>query len=102
MMADAMKLIKDRVKNPPAIFIDIPAGITPEKMSNIYIACEYIKDGFAFDKKYKYKKMRFDSPPIWVFINQMPDLELLTLDKWVFHHIIDNELIKVSSDKFIQ
>jgi hypothetical protein len=44
---------------------------------------ECIKDGKAFDKRYKAGKKRFDRPQILIFTNTMPtETQCLSKDRW--------------------
>lgn len=62
----------------------------------MYSALESIKNGCAYDTRYRYTKARFDRPNIWVYTNQLPDVRLLTEDRWEVYRINERkELIKV-------
>lgn len=63
--------------------IDIPRSIEMRKLVDIWGAIETIKNGRAFDDRYRYKQVRFPQPNIFVFCNSMPPMEAFTADRWV-------------------
>jgi len=62
--------------------VDMPRAMKKDKLQGLYTAIETCKDGFVFDKRYKYRERIFDCPNMWVFSNRMPDLDLLSQDRW--------------------
>lgn len=87
---DAEKLIqsccnicmKKNMRNPSPIFIDLPRSFNQEKMNGIFTAIEQIKKGKLYDTRYNYTEYWIDSPQIWVFTNEYPDLDYLSKDRW--------------------
>lgn len=73
--------------------IDMPKAIKKDKLGGLYSGIESIKSGFAFDIRYQYKEKFFDCPNIWIFSNILPDLDMLSKDRWriweVDHEIWD-------------
>lgn len=69
-------------RSPSPILIDMPRGMEKSKLIGIYTAIEQIKKGKLFDTRNKYKKWWIDSPQIWVFTNEEPDLSYLSSDRW--------------------
>jgi len=61
---------------------DIPRAVPKKNMNAIFTAIESIKDGYAFDKRYKFRDVTFERPAIWVFSNMPPPLECLSADRW--------------------
>lgn len=61
---------------------DFPRAMKKDKINQIYSAIESIKDGYAFDTRYKYRELTFDCPNIWIFSNTLPDYSLLSSDRW--------------------
>lgn len=62
--------------------IDMPRGMDKTKQGEFFSAIESIKDGHAFDTRYTFKEKWFDSPNIWIFTNVIPDMQLLSADRW--------------------
>lgn len=63
--------------------IDMPRGLRKEKLAQFYTGMECIKDGKAFDKRYRAGKKRFDRPQIFVFTNTLPtETQCLSKDRW--------------------
>lgn len=75
-----------------AYFIDMPRAIKKEKLYQFWSAIETIKDGYCYDDRYEFKDEYFDCPNIFVFTNTIPELSLLTRDRWVFWKIEHDEL----------
>lgn len=74
--------------------VDLPRGMKKDKLGDFYSGIEVIKNGVAFDKRYKADKIRFTRPRIFVFTNTLPDLELMSKDRWNIWTIKDNKLKK--------
>jgi len=85
-----------------AYILDIPRSLQPSedtgskpdkirrnKMSGFYAGLEAIKDGYAYDKRYKGDIAVFDSPTVWVFTNQPVDYHHLSPDRWLVWTIDD-------------
>lgn len=67
--------------------IDMPRGLKKDKLGGFYSAIETIKDGYAYDDRYRFQEKVFDSPNIWVFTNFLPEMSLLSRDRWKIHCI---------------
>ena len=70
-----------------AYCIDMPKGMKKEKLAGFYAGLEALKNGVMYDKRYSFKKKRIDRPQVIVFTNTMPDVGLLSLDRWVIFHV---------------
>lgn len=79
-MQDIMSIAIDRVKK--AYVIDMPRGMKKDKMGEFFSGIECLKNGRAYDVRYKYREKRFDRPTVIVFTNVLPVLELLSPDRW--------------------
>lgn len=62
--------------------VDMPRGMKKDKLGDFYSGIEVIKNGVAYDKRYNAKKVRFDRPRIFVFTNTLPNLDLMSRDRW--------------------
>lgn len=69
-------------RSPGPFFVDMPRAMGKDKLYGIYSAIEQIKNGYLYDLRYNFKKWMIDSPRIWVFTNTLPDLDLLSADRW--------------------
>lgn len=78
---DIMRMVMDTPKKSLYI-IDLPRAISKEKLFQFFSGVETLKDGYAFDDRYHFKEEYFDCPNIWIFMNTMPDLTLLSEDRW--------------------
>lgn len=58
-----------------------------------YKALESLKDGLMTSTKYESSTMVFNSPTVWVFSNNMPELEKLTISRW--------KIWQIDSDGFL-
>lgn len=74
--------------------IDMPRAMKKENLEQFFSAVETIKDGYAFDERYHFKSEYFDCPQIWIFTNVVPDLELLSKDRWRLYIIDSNKCLK--------
>jgi len=53
---------------------------------------ETLKDGYAYDDRYHFKEEYFDCPQIWVFMNMVPDISMLSKDRWKLWVIKEGKL----------
>lgn len=77
----------------PVYIMDMPRGMKKDKLGDLYSGIEVIKNGVAYDKRHRAKKKRFDRPRVAVFTNELPNLDLMSADRWVLWTIKDDELI---------
>ena len=70
-----------------AYLVDMPRGMKKDRLGDFYSGIEVVKNGVAYDKRYTAKKKRFDRPRIFVFTNCLPNLELMSQDRWVIWKI---------------
>jgi len=84
-------------RDPKIIFMDLPRAINKNKqlMSSLYTALEVIKSGRLEDPRNHYKQYRIHPPRVWTFSNTIPDLRLLSIDRWQFYEVKNDELIKL-------
>jgi len=86
---DLLRIVRDLPVNKLYLF-DMPRALNKDKMYQFYSAVETIKDGYAYDDRYSFKEKVFDCPNIWIFCNVLPDLGLLSRDRWRFWDIDDS------------
>lgn len=67
--------------------IDMPRALRKKDLYEFYAGVESLKDGYAYDDRYVFREKYFDCPNIWIFSNKLPDLELLSQDRWRFWKI---------------
>lgn len=82
-MKDLLRMVCDLPTSNMYLF-DMPRALTKDKQYQFFSAVETIKDGYAYDDRYTFKEKVFDCPNIWIFTNAMPDLNLLSRDRWKF------------------
>lgn len=70
--------------------VDMPRGMKKDKLADFYSGIEVVKNGVAFDKRYTPVKKRFARPRIFVFTNELPNLLLMTKDRWIVWTIRPN------------
>lgn len=78
---DIMRMVMD-MPTSPAYIIDMPRAINKEKLFQMFAGIETVKSGYAYDDRYHFKDKYFDSPQIFVFTNSVPDVNLLSRDRW--------------------
>lgn len=91
LIALACDICMDKnLRDPKIMFFDMPRAVRKDQLYGLYSAIEQIKKGKLYDCRYHYKSWWIDSPQIWVFTNTLPDLSMLSLDRWKIWKI-DNE-----------
>lgn len=81
--------------------IDMPKAIDKEKLGSLYSAIETIKDGYAYDDRYKFTEKVFDCPNIWIFTNVVPDMSYMSQDRWRFWSIVNKKLVPYEEPCFV-
>ena len=89
---DLMRMVCD-MDETNCYLIDMPRAVSKDKLFQLYGAIEKIKDGYAYDDRYRFTEKYFNPPVVWVFTNRCPDLGLLSLDRWKLWTIENDELI---------
>lgn len=90
----ACDMCMDReLRNPKAVFIDMPRAINKERLYGLYSAVETIKDGYLYDCRHHFKSWDIDSPQVWVFTNKEPDLSMLSQDRWNVFVLDENKAL---------
>lgn len=92
-MEDIMQCVMS-VPTRPAYIFDMPRGMKKDKLGEFYSGIECIKNGVAYDKRYSFKKKRFDRPQVFVFTNCLPDFSLLSPDRWKVYEISEFDLVE--------
>ena len=81
--------------------IDMPRTVNKERLYQLYAGIEMCKNGRVFDDRYKFKRVVFDSPRIFVFSNKLPDLNLLSADRWKIWIVSeDKKLVPYPMEKY--
>lgn len=62
--------------------VDMPKSMCKDKLGQLYSVIENIKSGMLYDTRYNGKQIFLDPPRVYVFTNTLPDLSLLSLDRW--------------------
>lgn len=73
--------------------VDVPRSLEQKNGGDFWAGIEDLKSGKAFDDRYKFRKIRFDCPNIWVFGNTLPDMRMLSAGRWKIWNIVDNKLV---------
>lgn len=96
---DIMRMVCD-VPTQRCYVIDMPRAIKKDKLFQMFSAIEEIKNGYAYDDRYHFKEKIFDCPNIWIFMNCIPSLNLLSRDRWRLWEVNDShELIKITTEE---
>lgn len=69
-------------KGHKAYCMDMPRALKKDKLAGLYGGLECLKNGMAYDKRYAFKKRRFDRPHVIVFTNEPPEMHLMSRDRW--------------------
>lgn len=94
MMEDIMQCVMS-IKTKKAYLVDMPRAMKKDRLSDFYSGLECLKNGVAFDKRYAFKKRRFDRPQVIVFSNKLPDWNAMSLDRWQVFRMEDKALVPV-------
>jgi len=81
MMDDIFQWVASRpIKG--CYLVDMPRGMKKDRLGDFYSGIEIIKNGVAYDKRYKAHKIRFDRPRVFVFTNTLPNFRFMSKDRW--------------------
>lgn len=61
---------------------DMPRSDTIKQKKGMWSAVEQIKNGYLYDKRYKYRDTWTEPPKVAVFCNDLPEPNLLSFDRW--------------------
>ena len=91
---DLLRMVCDLPTSKMYLF-DMPRSLNKDKLYQFFSAVETIKDGYAYDDRYSFKEKVFDCPNIWIFTNTMPELTMLSDDRWKIWTVNDTyELVQ--------
>lgn len=79
--------------------VDVPKAMPKKKLASFYSAVETIKGGYAYDDRYSFKRALFRPPNIVVFSNNLPNLNMLSWDRWVILSVTGGQLVQYSTDQ---
>ena len=51
-------------------------------LSAVFLCLEQIKNGVIWDPRFRFQQSLIPSPTVWVFMNNIPSRELLSIDRW--------------------
>lgn len=93
-LKDMMRQVMDQPKRKLYV-IDMPRALDKRRLGTFYSSIEQIKNGVAYDDRYKFKKERFARPAVWVFTNMMPDTSMLSKDRWRIWGFEGHDLVEI-------
>ncbi len=88
---DMMRMVCD-LPTARCYLIDMPRSFNKERLYGFFSAIETLKDGYAYDDRYSFKEKVFDCPNIWIFTNSIPNVGMLSADRWLIWCIKNHEL----------
>lgn len=80
--------------------VDMPRATNKERLYGLFAGIETIKDGYAYDDRYKFREKIFDCPNIWIFANVIPDVQMLSEDRWKVY-TIENDKLELAENGFL-
>lgn len=89
---DIMRMCYD-LSTSKCYIIDLTRAMKKDKLFSMYSAVEQIKNGYIYDDRYTFKRKFIDSPGVIILTNELPDINLLSSDRWKIHLVENNELI---------
>lgn len=90
----AMAQLKEGIENGQkqfCFFVDLPKACNQHKLGELFTALEILKGGDAFETRYKWSKLMFNPPHIWLFTNIIPDPKYLSADRWKIWFVNTNQ-----------
>lgn len=97
LMEDLLQFVMSCCFGKKCYMIDMPRGLKKERLASFYSGIEVLKNGRCYDKRYKGAKKRMNRPHIVVYSNCMPDLKLLSPDRWVIWRMLDDKSLSLES-----
>lgn len=76
-----------------AYFFDMPRAMNKDRLFSFWSAVETLKSGYCYDDRYAFKQRMMDPPNVWIFTNVLPDMSLLSKDRWRLWTIADRKLV---------
>lgn len=73
---------------------DMPRALPKSKLDEMYAAIETLKSGYCYEDRNHFRDLMMPHPNILIFTNKIPDLSLLSRDRWRIWTIVDLELHK--------
>lgn len=93
---DIMARVMDQRSVHKAYFVDIPPAMMDEdKVCEFYSVIETLKNGSAYDKRDRFRKIRFDRPQVFLFTNSLPDFNMLARDRWRIMRVTQDRDLKI-------
>lgn len=89
---DVMRACLDRIST--CYLIDLPRAMDKRRMNSMWAAIETIKDGYAYDDRYRYREQYFEPPCVVVFTNILPDPAMLSRDRWSIWYVANDRLTR--------
>ena len=83
--SNEIKDIARMIMNQPkkhCYFVDLPKATDKNHIHNFMASIEQLKNGRAYDDRYRFQSAVFDAPHVWIFTNTVPPTELLTRNRW--------------------
>jgi len=88
---------------PGMIFVDMERASDQDNMASIFCALERIKGGVVKDRRYKLRKRFYASPPVVVFMNQLPIKSTLSSDRWrLWEMTADKDIVVITPERYSQ
>lgn len=93
---DIMRMVMDTPAS-RLYLIDMPRALRKDQLLQFYAGIEELKNGYAFDDRYRFRERWIDCPNIWVFTNIEPDRGLLSADRWRVWSIVDDDIVEANA-----
>lgn len=92
-MDSAMDIMAFALEKPHAGYIvDLPRAESVKIKRGMWSAIEQLKNGYIYDKRYKYRDAWRDPARIIVFCNELPEMDSLSNDRWQVLEIAETAL----------
>lgn len=87
-IGDAQDLMAFALEKPAKAYIfDMPRSESVKQKKGMWSAIEQIKNGYLYDKRYKFRDAWIDPPRVLVMCNELPEMDSLSSDRWRFYEV---------------
>ena len=86
------KLIESKERSPKLILFDMPKCMDVATITTFLRTIEIIKDGYISDPRNKNREWEYHKPAIWIFTNNLINLESMSADRWKIWELEDFNL----------
>jgi len=92
---DIMRMVMDMPRSKTYI-MDMPRAINKDRLFQLYGGIEMVKGGYCYDDRYHFRQELFDPPNLIIFSNALPEVSMLSKDRWMILTVQNGTLYQLS------